>query len=217
MKAFERIAKNADEERVLLEQFASFHMKKGIYSMAATQMDAVTMEPIDWWLSYGSKTPELADVAKKVLSQPISSSSAERNWSSYSYIQNVKRNCLNCKTANKLVFIHSNLRLQSRFFEEYNQALTKSGTLILITQTWKAIELELHIGTYLILFYQFNILERFIDWRNESVLRRSFQFEHGMNSSSPRADSTSRARVFPIITQLVIRRVEEQLSESEGN
>nr|KAJ0211741.1 hypothetical protein LSAT_V11C400226420 [Lactuca sativa] len=160
MKAFERIAKNADEERVLLEQFASFHMKKGIYSMAATQMDAVTMEPIDWWLSYGSKTPELADVAKKVLSQPISSSSAERNWSSYSYIQNVKRNCLNCKTANKLVFIHSNLRLQSRFFEEYNQALTKSGTLILITQTWKAIELELRIGTYLILFYQFNILER---------------------------------------------------------
>lgn len=86
MKAFESIAKNEDEERVLREQFASFHMKKGLYSMAATQMCAVTMEPIDWWLSYGSKTPELADVAKKVLSQPISSSLAERNWSSYSYI-----------------------------------------------------------------------------------------------------------------------------------
>lgn len=119
MKAFERIAENEDEERVLREQFTTFHMKKGLYSMAAAQMDAVTMEPIDGWSSYGSKTLELADVAKKVLSQPVSSSSAERNWSTYSYIHNVKRTRLNCKTADKLVFIHSNIWLQSRFSEEY--------------------------------------------------------------------------------------------------
>ncbi|KAL6522089.1 hypothetical protein OROMI_031966 [Orobanche minor] len=57
--------------------------------------------------------------AKKVLSQPISSSSAERNWSTYSYIHNVKRNRLNSKRADKLVFIHSNVRLLSRFSESY--------------------------------------------------------------------------------------------------
>lgn len=87
--------------------------------MAGTQADAVTLDAIDWWSTYGSETPELAEVAKKVLSQPISSSSAERNWSTYSYIHNVKRNRLNANRADKLVFIHSNIRLLSRFSESY--------------------------------------------------------------------------------------------------
>ncbi|KAJ9537245.1 hypothetical protein OSB04_029978 [Centaurea solstitialis] len=84
----------------------------------------VTMDSIDWWSTYGFETPDLAEVAKKVLSQPISSSSAKRNWSSYSYIHNVMRNRLNCKRAIKLVFIYSNIRLISHFPEAY-----KSGPL----------------------------------------------------------------------------------------
>ncbi|KAJ0556034.1 putative HAT dimerization domain, ribonuclease H-like superfamily [Helianthus annuus] len=52
--------------------------------------------------------------AKKVISQPISSSLAERKWSAYSDIHNVKRNHLYSKWVDKLVFIRSNIRLQSR-------------------------------------------------------------------------------------------------------
>ncbi|KAL7595929.1 hypothetical protein Lser_V15G28975 [Lactuca serriola] len=125
MEAFNRISENRDEERLLREQFATFNMKKGLYSLSVAQMDAVTMEAIDWWSTYGVETPELADVAKKVLSQPISSSSAERNWSTYSYIHNVKRNRLSCKRADKLVFVHSNIRLSSRFTEEYKEGSHK--------------------------------------------------------------------------------------------
>ncbi|VFQ60062.1 unnamed protein product [Cuscuta campestris] len=109
-----------------LRQFTIALPQKGIYSRAATQADAVTMDPIDWWATYGSETPELAEIAKKVLSQPISSSSAERNWSTYSYIHNVKRNRLNSKRADKLVFIHSNIRLQSRFSESYKSGPHKN-------------------------------------------------------------------------------------------
>ncbi|OMO84664.1 hypothetical protein CCACVL1_10726 [Corchorus capsularis] len=87
--------------------------------MAPAQVDAVTMDAIEWWSTYGSETPELMEVAKKVLSQPISSSSAERAWSTYSYIYNVKRNRLNCTRADKLVFIHSNICLISRFNQSY--------------------------------------------------------------------------------------------------
>ncbi|KAJ9567450.1 hypothetical protein OSB04_003416 [Centaurea solstitialis] len=119
MEAFERIAENKEEDRLLREQFVTFHMKKGIYAMASTQADALTLDAIDWWSTYGSETRELAEVAKKVLSQPISSSSAERNWSTYSYIHNVKRNRLNSKRADKLVYIHSNVHLLSRFSESY--------------------------------------------------------------------------------------------------
>jgi len=42
--------------------------------MPAAQLDVVTMDAIDWWSTYGSETPTLAEVAKKVFSQPISSS-----------------------------------------------------------------------------------------------------------------------------------------------
>jgi len=51
--------------------------------MPTAQLDDVTMDAIDWWSTYGSETPELAKVANKVLSQPISSSSAKRSWSNY--------------------------------------------------------------------------------------------------------------------------------------
>ncbi|KAJ9538361.1 hypothetical protein OSB04_031094 [Centaurea solstitialis] len=97
------------------------HKMGEIYEKMDTQMDAVTMEAIDWWATYGAETPELADVAKKVLSQPISSLSAERNWSTYSYIHSVKRNRLNSKLADKLVYVHSNIRLCSRFSEAYKE------------------------------------------------------------------------------------------------
>ncbi|KAF5800582.1 putative HAT dimerization domain, ribonuclease H-like superfamily [Helianthus annuus] len=119
IEAFKKIGEDEEERSMLRAQFATFHMKKGIFSRSAAQADAVTMDAVDWWGTYGSETPELAEVAKKVLSQPISSSSAERNWSTYSYIHNVKRNRLNCNRADKLVFIHSNIRLQSRFLESY--------------------------------------------------------------------------------------------------
>ncbi|KAK1438667.1 hypothetical protein QVD17_04476 [Tagetes erecta] len=125
MAAFKRVSEDDDEYKLLRQQFATFHMKKGIYSKAATQADAVTMDAIDWWGTYGAETPELAEVAKRVLSQPITSSSAERNWSTYSYIHSVKRNRLNAKRADKLVFIHSNIRLISRFSESYKSGPSK--------------------------------------------------------------------------------------------
>lgn len=119
LQAFQRIAEDEPERKRLSEQFTAFHMKKGMFALPAVQTDAAAMDAIDWWSTYGSETPDLAEVALKVLSQPISSSSAERNWSTYSYIHNVKRNRLNTKTADKLVYIHSNTRLQSRFSENY--------------------------------------------------------------------------------------------------
>ncbi|KAL8211520.1 hypothetical protein R6Q57_005957 [Mikania cordata] len=49
MEAFKRISVSQDEERVLREQFAKFHMKKGLYSMEEAQVDAVTTDAIDSW------------------------------------------------------------------------------------------------------------------------------------------------------------------------
>jgi len=121
IEAFARIADSSREQQVFREQFNVFIMKKGMFALPPVQLDAFSMDPIDWWVSYGSETPELAEVAKKVLSQPISSSSAERIWSTFSHIHNAKRNRMNTSTADKLVFIHSNLRLLSRSTAGYEQ------------------------------------------------------------------------------------------------
>ncbi|XP_062011882.1 uncharacterized protein LOC133728490 [Rosa rugosa] len=125
MEAFDKISEDREEAEVLRQQYAIFHQRKGIFATQAVQTDAVTMDAIDWWSTYGSQVPQLAEVAQKVLAQPVSSSSAERNWSTYSYIHNVKRNRLNAERADKLVFIHSNIRLLSRFSEGYNNGTYK--------------------------------------------------------------------------------------------
>ena len=53
--------------------------------------------------------------------QVASSSAAERNWSTYSFIHSVKRNRLAARKAEDLVYIHSNLRLLSRNEPDYKK------------------------------------------------------------------------------------------------
>lgn len=120
LRAFDKIGEDEEERRVLRHQLASFQGKEGMFGSLAAKIDAVTMSPISWWSTYGAETPQLSEIAIKVLSQPISSSSAERVWSTYSYIHNIKRNRLNSVRADKLVYIHSNIRLISRFTSSYN-------------------------------------------------------------------------------------------------
>ncbi|KAK9665685.1 hypothetical protein RND81_14G128800 [Saponaria officinalis] len=113
-----RNAPNLDKEVVTgvmkaFEKFATNPMEEGLFGLKAAQEDALIMDGITWWSSYGSEAPELCQIEIKILSQPISSSSAERNWSTYKFIHSVIRNRLNNIRAEKLVFIHSNLRLRS--------------------------------------------------------------------------------------------------------
>ncbi|KAL8156125.1 hypothetical protein AgCh_001281 [Apium graveolens] len=121
LKAFDKIGEDEEERRVLRHQLASFQGKEGMFRSLAAKIDAVTMSPISWWSTYGAETPQLSEIAIKILSQPISSSSAERVWSTYSYIHNIKRNRLNSVRADKLVYIHTNIRLISRFTSSYKE------------------------------------------------------------------------------------------------
>jgi hypothetical protein len=64
-----------------------------------------------WWGLYGGGCPELQRVAVRVLSQVISSSASERNWSTYGFIHSKLRNRLTLARAEQLVFAHTNGRL----------------------------------------------------------------------------------------------------------
>ena len=64
---------------------------------------------------YGSSAKNLHKLAVKVLSQVVNTSSAERCWSTYSFIHSVKRNSLNADKEESLVYVHYNLRLLSHY------------------------------------------------------------------------------------------------------
>ncbi|KAF7842519.1 Dimer_Tnp_hAT domain-containing protein [Senna tora] len=54
-----------------------------------------------------------------------SPSDTKRNWSTYSFIHSMKRNKINPKRAEDLVFVHTNLRLLSRQSSKYNEGETR--------------------------------------------------------------------------------------------
>jgi hypothetical protein len=73
----------------------------------------------NWWESFGSHCPRLQKFAIRVLSQTCSASGCERNWFVFERIHTKKRNCLEEKRLNDLVFVQYNLWLRC------NQLLNK--------------------------------------------------------------------------------------------
>ena len=72
-----------------------------------------------WWEAFGSHFPELQRFAIRILSQTCSASGCERNWFVFQRIHTKKRNCLEQKRLNDLVYVQYNLRLRR------NQLLNK--------------------------------------------------------------------------------------------
>lgn len=114
-----------EESTILRTQWLAFANLHGpTFSRPEARTDRATLaqtDPIGWWTWHGKDAPELRLLAIRLLSQVASSSAAERNWSTYSFIQSVKRNCLTSRRSEKLVAVHSALRLQDHQSSEYCQ------------------------------------------------------------------------------------------------
>ncbi len=67
-----------------------------------------------WWSTYGRAWPHLRWFAMRLTAHGVSASACERNWSTYEWIHNKKRNRLGHLRAEKLVRSFSNLNLLSR-------------------------------------------------------------------------------------------------------
>ena len=75
--------------------------------------------PVMWWETFGTTTPNLMKLAIRVLSQGSSASPCERNWSIFSLIHTRRRNKLSPCHVEKLVYLHTNLRLLKRTKERH--------------------------------------------------------------------------------------------------
>eukprot|EP00253_Pinus_taeda_P030358 PITA_30358 len=76
-------------------------------------------EPAQWWEAFGDHCPELQRFAIHILSQTCSATGCERNWSVFERIHAKRRNRLDQKRLNDLVYVQYNLRLRR------NQLLNK--------------------------------------------------------------------------------------------
>ena len=65
-----------------------------------------------WWEAFGGQCPQLQRFAIRILSQTCSASGCERNWVVFERIHTKKRNRLDKKRLNDLVYVQYNLWLR---------------------------------------------------------------------------------------------------------
>ncbi|KAL5704074.1 hypothetical protein ACHQM5_022547 [Ranunculus cassubicifolius] len=80
-------------------------------------------DPVGWWSNYGTHTPNLQKMAIRILSLTTSSSGCERNWSTFEGIHTKKRNRLDTKRLEHLVFVQFNARILNRKNKEKERKL----------------------------------------------------------------------------------------------
>ena len=68
-------------------------------------------------------TRNLQYFAKRIVSQCMSSSGCERNWSTFALVHTKLRNRLSYDKLHKLVYVHYNLKLRIQLFQDEMQSL----------------------------------------------------------------------------------------------
>nr|XP_019708965.1 uncharacterized protein LOC109506364 [Elaeis guineensis] len=76
------------------------------------------MNPAKWWIHFGTSAKNLRNMAIRILSQTVSASGCECNWSTFALIHGKQRNRLTQKYLDNLVYVHYNLRLRLKCIRE---------------------------------------------------------------------------------------------------
>lgn len=87
---------NAESRGQLTQELLQYHNKSGPFECEHLWSDEAVGDPNIWWA-----------IASKLMSIPASSAAAERNWSHFGFIHNLKRNRLTNERVFKLVSAYS--------------------------------------------------------------------------------------------------------------
>ncbi|XP_042410002.1 uncharacterized protein LOC121999379 [Zingiber officinale] len=107
------VTSQCDRDKIDI-QIEDFKSTKGLFGINAAIVARDKKTPAAWWDSYGDGCPELQKFAIRVLSLTCSSSGCERNWSAFEMVHTKKRNRLQQKKMNDLVFVMSNMKMINR-------------------------------------------------------------------------------------------------------
>ena len=118
MIALSKLVPDEEEVAMARRQLSNYTLNIGPFGSMHAIRDRETFSSLEWWNMHGGATPLLQTLALRVLSQGVNTSSAERCWSSYSFIHSVKRNRLSLDQAESLVYVHYNLRSLSHYCDD---------------------------------------------------------------------------------------------------
>eukprot|EP00253_Pinus_taeda_P031911 PITA_31911 len=90
-------------------QVTTFSDAFGTFGKNLAKIAREADEPAQWWEAFSGHCPELQKFAIRILSQTCSATGCERNWSLFERIHTNKRNCLDQKRLNDLVYVQYNL------------------------------------------------------------------------------------------------------------
>lgn len=110
----DKMLPDEEDQQAARLSYSSFRTKEKQFGRPSAVKDAPCMPAHQWWELYGQAHPQLQKVAVRLLSQPASACSCERNWSAYDFIHNRRRNRLTADRARKLVYVFTNGRLVNK-------------------------------------------------------------------------------------------------------
>ncbi|XP_058220088.1 uncharacterized protein LOC131330497 [Rhododendron vialii] len=96
------------------EQLEEYKQSTGHFGMSLAIRQRERLNPVAWWEQFGNDCRDLQSFAIRILSQCCSATGCERNWSTFEFIHSKKRNRLEHKRLNDLVFVRYNLKLRER-------------------------------------------------------------------------------------------------------
>ncbi|PSS28569.1 Protein FAM83H like, partial [Actinidia chinensis var. chinensis] len=110
-RVLEKLLPTPELRRDITNQILLFTRATGMFGCNLAKEAIDTVSPGIWWEQYGDSAPVLQRVAIRILSQVCSTSTLERQWSTFQQIHSEKRNKIDKETLNDLVYINYNLKL----------------------------------------------------------------------------------------------------------
>ncbi|RWR84728.1 hypothetical protein CKAN_01355300 [Cinnamomum micranthum f. kanehirae] len=200
-----KLVSNIDVQDKISQELSIYKQAENLFGLPMAIRQRATTAPVAWWAAYGSKTPNLQKFAIKVLSLTCSSFSCERNWSVFEHIHSKKRNRLDQKRLNDLVFVRYNRALKRRYdMRDILDPISLKN--IDESNEWLLgrIDRELDEDD------EFVFDDDILTWGDVATASGV-----GESSQRTRATSTSRARATPRVTRSssVLQLVDEEESE----
>ncbi|KAL1203389.1 hypothetical protein V5N11_033171 [Cardamine amara subsp. amara] len=102
---------------------------------------------VQWWNIYGVEVPKLQTIARKILSLTTSASGCECNWSTFEGVHTKKRNRLDTKQLNNLVYVQFNMRyLAKRKKQKEKNVDILLADCVVHAQNWIVEEADVELG-----------------------------------------------------------------------
>ncbi|XP_059627380.1 uncharacterized protein LOC132270201 [Cornus florida] len=113
-KCLQRMVPDSNERVKIDCQMDTFKAARGLFGLDNAILTRNKKSPAEWWDSYGDECPELKRFVIRILSLTCSSSGCKRNWSAFEMVHSKRRNRLQQKKMNDLVFVMYNIKLRER-------------------------------------------------------------------------------------------------------